>query len=38
MRTYRITFQAVFDIEAESEDEAWEKVPETINVERRLFL
>ena len=37
MKTYRITFQAVFDIEANSEEEAWEKIPEKINVSDGYF-
>ena len=37
MKTYRITFQAVFDIEANSEDEVWDKIPETINVDDGYF-
>lgn len=31
MSTYRITFQAVFDIEAESEDEAMAQLNDTID-------
>lgn len=36
-KTYRITFQAVFDIEADSEEEAWEKIPENISVNDGYF-
>lgn len=32
MKTYRITFEAVFDIEADSDEEAWAKIPENISV------
>ena len=31
MKTYRITFQAVFEIEAGSEDEAFEKLNPSID-------
>ena len=32
MMTYRITLEAVLDIEADSEEEAWDKLPEKISM------
>lgn len=32
MTKYRITLETVLDIEAESEEEAWDKLPEKISM------
>lgn len=38
MKTFRITLQAVFDIEADSDEEAWSKLPDQIGLDEVYIL